>query len=121
MKNDKLIFGLLGLVILVVVVFSLIGNTTSDISAGADSIYYASNCTEGKDNASLTLTYNITDGNCYGWNDTAQNMRHIYYDATEYNLPLKGLFSSTGVVVLVLMAGLMIFLISVVLRKPKLK
>ncbi len=94
------------LVVALVVAMTFIGSSSKELTDAADSITEANNCSEGEDNAGIKEYLNVTDGTCHNSTGTIPNARG------DYDLPLNSLFSSSGVVLLVLMAALLIFLIA---------
>lgn len=111
MSSDKtkFIVGVVLLIVAIIIIFSFIGGSSAELTSAADSITDANNCSEGTD-----LVYNISDKYCY--NSTGTNQ---IYEAGQYDLPLNTLFSSTGVVLLVLMAAFLIFVVVLVLKFGK--
>lgn len=104
------VLGLIGLI----VVFSIIGSLSPTITDSANSISFPNNCSDGKDANNKVLTFNVTDKQCY--NQSASGNVTALYTAALYQLPLSGLFTPTGVVVIILMAVLFLALILFLFR-----
>ena len=104
-----------GIVIVVILLFSIIGGTSSTMIDSARSITDANNCSLGTDNGTYTLQYNYSSKWCEGWNDTAKNRINPYYAALQTDLPLNSLFAETGVIFIAFMAALLIGIIAYVL------
>lgn len=113
MEAMKKVFAVIMVIITVIIVMNIIGHTAGPLKEGADGITEAHNCSEGEDNTGATLTYNSSNGFCL--NSTGDKE----YAAGYYDLPMNSLFGKTGVVFLCLMAGLLIGLITLVLKFRK--
>lgn len=111
---NKMILGIIFLVVIIVVAMSFIGSSSKELTDAADSITDANNCSLGSD-ASGTFWYNITDKFCYNSTNVRANATSLY-EARQFDLPLNSLYSRTGVVLLVMMAALLLVLIGVSLK-----
>lgn len=100
-------------IISIITIFYVIGNMSGNIMGAGESITDANNCTEGTDAVNSEYYYNFSDSYCY--NSTGQQV----YVAGQYDLPLNGLFSGTGVIVLMLMAVVLLFSIKFSLQALK--
>ena len=109
--NTKVILiSIVSLVVFIILIFSLIGDTSSDLIDAADSVTDANNCSLGSDTVGTALTYNLTNKFCT--NTTGSSL----YLAGQYDLPLNSLFSNNGIILLILMAGLFILILVVVMK-----
>jgi hypothetical protein len=109
----KKIVPIVMILITVVIIFSFVGNIAPEIKNGANSIYLANNCSYGKDIDNKPYTYNQTDGYCYNSSGGSGKV----YAASGLDIPFKGLFAPGGIVVLVLMAGILLFVIAIAMKK----
>lgn len=80
----------------ILIAFSMMSGTTNEVKASAQAISKPNNC---------TYVFNFTDNKCY--NSSSMGGGEIS-SATLYSLPLSGLFTPTGVMVLILMVALFI-------------
>lgn len=110
MVDSKLIGGIVLLIVGIVIIFNIVGETSSNLVSGSESVAY--NCSLASE------WYNATDGYCY-YENTSQ------YDATTPagtdHLPLSALFRPTSVLMIVLMAGILLTIVMLVLRQVKYK
>lgn len=97
--------GVVLVIVTLTIIFSIVGSSGDEITGAADSVSDPNNCTESLDSTGTAMTYNITSDKCY--NSTGDET----FSPTKYDLPLAGLFSSNGVVLLVFMAAILIFVI----------
>lgn len=111
--ENKRFLAILGIVLVFIVLVSSLGSLAPTITDAAESITDANNCSESTDSAGVELTYNLTNGYCY--NSTGTNL----FLAGQYDLPLNGLFSSSGVMVLILMVGFLVSVVGYVLYKRR--
>lgn len=98
----------------IVIAFNILGNTSDTLIDGSNEITYADRCAETRDSVGTAYFFNLSDKYC--WNSTDKVAL-----ATYYTLPLFGLFTSSGVVLLVVMAAILIALIFFALRYVKRK
>lgn len=115
MKKIGIAIGIISVIIVVVIIFSFVGTSSSNLITGANSITDANNCSEDtySDSTGVELTYNITDKYCY--NSTGSAL----YVAGQYDLPLNSLFSSSGVLLIMLMASILILIIGITIKFGK--
>lgn len=107
MAKIKIITAIIMMIVGIIVIFSIIGGMSSSIKEGAESITDANNCSLGKDANSAELEYNITNKYCYNTTGNVTARGNVYL-AGQYDLPLNSLYGSSGVVILILMAVLLI-------------
>ena len=115
MNIKVVVIALVTLLVAFIVIFSIIGGSSGELRASADSITDANNCSDGTDTTGTTLGYNFTTKYCS--NSTGNDL----YVAGQYDLPLNALFSRSGVVLLIFMAAILIFLIGIGLHTFKKK
>lgn len=115
-----LLTSIIGIIVLIIVTFSLIGNSAPTLKQAALDISSMNNCSEYT--ACLypaTGTYHLKtagDINCSNASNGDAGCAVGYYD-----LPLRSIFSPTGVILVILMAAVLIFLIVVSLKGVKQK
>lgn len=119
-KTIGVITGIIFIVILIVVILNIISGMSTSITDAGDAVTNPNNCSDANDVnfGNTPAVYNITDGYCY--NDSSVGGGKGY-EALEYQLPLRTLYGSSGVILLVLMASLLILLIGVSLYALKRK
>jgi len=114
MKNTKtLTTSIILLIVAIIVVFNIVGNTSTNLQGGAESITDANNCSGGVDGTGTTLYYNISDKYCYNSTTGREGL------AGQYDLPLNTLFSPSGIVLLVFMASILILMFMLSLKGIK--
>jgi hypothetical protein len=102
----------LGVILFIIVAFYFIGNMGSTLTDSANTISQPNNCSLGVDQTGATQRY--LGGNCL--NSTGGTMTA----ALMYTyLPLTGLFSPTGLLMLIVMIGLLTALIFYVMKRLK--
>ena len=109
----KVVIGLVLMIVFIILVFLLVGNSAESIIDAADSVTDANNCSLGSDAAGIPLSYNFTDKTCGNSTDGG------LYTAGQFDLPLNSLFGRSGVLLLVFMAVILIVSIVVVLKGLK--
>ena len=108
MENPKnMLVGVLGIVLTVIILFIIVGGMSNTVVDSARSITDANNCSDG------SLLYNQTSKYCM--NSTGNNL----YLAKQYDLPLSDLFGESGIALIALMAGLLVTIIVLAIRKVK--
>jgi hypothetical protein len=112
-----IILGIVG----IVVAFSVIGGLAPTVTDSANAMAYPSNCSTGLDMNGRAMTFNITDMNCYNMTSATDSNITPVYLAGFYTLPLQGLFTPSGVVVLMLMVALFIVLLIAAFKLMKKK
>ena len=116
-KISKAFMPVLIAIIAIIVIFNLVGSSSTQLTGGGDSITDANNCSEGVDNNDVALVYNITDKYCYNTSPDETGGKDSI--AEQYDLPLNSLFSSNGIVLLILMAAVLLTIISIAMMKKK--
>ena len=102
----KFITVVIMIVVTIVILFSILGGTQGELVNAGDSITKANNCTLSKDTGGGAMTYNKTSDVCQ---NSSGGIDPVTPD--KYRLPLNGLFGSTGVVLLILMAVLFLIIL----------
>ena len=103
-------------VIAVVVAFLVIGGLGSTIVNSSNAMAYPNNCSEGLADSTLVV-FNSSNSQCYFLNAT-RDVTNIQ-SAKLYSLPLSGLFTPTGVVIIILMVALFIAIALFILKGIK--
>ncbi len=116
-KITKILLPIILVIVSIIIIFSFVGDSSTELVNSANSITDANNCSRGVDAAGVTLFYNITDKFCYNTTPDATGGKDSI--AGQFDLPLNTLFSSSGVVLLVLMAMLLVFVIVVIIKGLK--
>jgi len=113
-----LLTALIFLIVTIVVVFTFVGNSAGELNTAEESITDANNCSSHTDLGEGTKAiYNTTDDTCYSGNSTGEKL----YLAGQYDLPLNTLFGTSGVLMLVMMASIMIFIVVISLKSIRKK
>ena len=99
-------------IIALIVVFSIVSSTSDDLTDAGHSVDKANSCNRNKDSTGVTLVFNNTDSLCY--NTTGVDTK---LGSTLTTLPLNNLFAANGIVFLILMAGVLLMIIMMVLKK----
>lgn len=107
------IAGIIAFVVVLVIVFTFISNSTGDLTRATDSVTDANNCSDGTDTEGTTLKYNASNGYCY--NTSAGNDTQMYL-AEQYDLPLNSLFGSSGMLMMIMMASILLLIIGISLK-----
>lgn len=120
-NTQKIMTVVLTMIIAVIIIFQFVGTSSDDIVDAADSITDATNCSDGEGVNGEAMFYNASLDLCV--NDTPdvgdENYSIRNSTALDYDLPLNSLFSSSGVLILILMAGILIFIVKLVIGKNK--
>lgn len=110
------IFGIAFLVIGILIAFAFMDGISKPMINAGDNATGQNNCSDSIDGLGVPLNYNASDGYCYNSSATTSPQVH---PAKVYSLPLSSMFSSSGIIFLVVMAGVLITLIIFVLRYAK--
>ena len=102
-------------IIAIIVVFSIVGSTSNDLSDSGDAITDANGCDRIEDSAGELMTFNTSSRNCI--NSTGND--DIATGNQVNTLPLNNLFASNGVIFLIFMAGVLLMVIIMVLKGVK--
>lgn len=114
-KTNSVMVGIVTLIVAIIIIFNVVGNSANNITDAADAVQYATNCSDGVGVNGESLYYNSTLDLCVNDSKTGANCRNS--TATHYNLPIESLFGASGVLLLVFMAGLLLFVVRIVLKK----
>jgi hypothetical protein len=109
----KVAVGVILLVVFVILIFQLVGNSAGDLTSAAESITDANNCSDGTDSTGATFTYNQSSKFCVNSTDDK------VYLAGQIDLPLNTLFGSGGILMLIFMAVILIIAVMTVIKGMK--
>ena len=117
-KTNTIMISVILIIVAVVVIFQFVGTSSSDLAAAGNSITDANNCSEEVnssvyDSTGAVLTYDQSTKYCQ--NSTGDD----FYVAGQYDLPLNGLFGSSGVAFLVMMAAILVFVVVLLLKRMR--
>lgn len=107
----------MGVIIAILIIFSFISNASTSMRQSAESISDANNCSDTTDGAGVAYSYNITSGLCQNSSVGAEDL-YDTFDGT-YDLPLSALFDVGGVAMLLLMAGILIAVIVIAIKRRR--
>lgn len=110
--KQLVIYVVLGIIALVTI-FYVVGSLAPTIQTSSNVIQYPNNCSDGTDNTGTKLAINYTTLYC------ANSSGADLYLAKLYQLPLVSLFSSSGVLMIILMIGIFVGLLIMVMRMMK--
>ena len=117
METKTLIPIVLSVLIVIIVIFLFIGGASTTMKESSDSITTANNCSQFTDPSSgVAFDYNATSGSCH---NTTTLGSGVVATARLKTLPLNNLFNSSGVVWLMVMAGVMLLLIGTAFIKKR--
>ena len=117
MTKEKVIVSAVTVVIAIILIFSIIAGISTTLRQGAESVTEANNCSLSLDGAGTSHWYNITDGFC--WNSTGADGTGVPEFDGGKSLPLASMFSSGGVLILILMGSFLLLLIGIALKGAK--
>ena len=109
--NKALITGIVLVIVAIIVIFTIVGNTAADIKDASESITDANNCTDGSDAAGTAWFYNSTGVSC------ANATNGSIYPAGYNRLPLSNLFATNSVIILVFMSAIFLTSLILVIKK----
>ena len=109
----KIMVGVILLIVFIILIFQLVGNSAPELTDAADSITDANNCSTGSDSTGTPLSYNFTSKGCF--NSTGDEL----YTAGQFDLPLNALFGRSSVLLLVFMVVIFIVALFTVMRGLK--
>ena len=116
MDVNKFIMGAAGFILVVLLFFSILGSLAPEIEDSAESISYPNNCSVIVDpNGTDFCYYDITSDRCL--NNSAAPCYNRSAAQTENRLPLYALFTPGGAAMVILMAGLFIWLVVITIKK----
>lgn len=113
----KVVIGVVLLIVAIILIFLIVGNSAGDLIDAADTITEANNCSLGEGNDGVAFTYNATDKSCYN-STPAQAAQYV---ALQYDLPLNTLFGKSSILMLIFMAVILIISITIVIKGVKKK
>lgn len=128
MNNEKTIATIILTIVAIVLIFNIVGGTSENLKEGAEGVSEANNCSVSSDpNLDTSLWYNSTDQSCYNGTESTTTRNECssipeyncskVHGAELYSLPLSSLFSPSGVIMLIVMAGILISVVAFVLKK----
>lgn len=117
MDLKKLAVGILMTLIVIIIIFQGFSAMEPALTNASDSVVYNDNCSEYTDTEGVAYWFNKTDLNCY--NSTDGTAPVSWGSASFTTLPLTSLFSTSGMVFIILMSGLLITAIVIVMRRLK--
>ena len=95
-------------ILVIVLLFSIYSAIIPEAQTAGDEMNDSNRCTD------VGCYYNITDPYCH-----VNTTNATVCQAPAYSIPLSGLFSSSGIVFLIIMAALLVFLVKGLLAKGK--
>ena len=110
MDIKKAIVPIVLIIISIIVILTFVGSSASTIVDGGTTITTANSCASNTGTNGEALTFNLTNYNC----DNSSDFGVATYDD---RLPLNVLFGGSGVLILILMAGILILIIGLVLKR----
>ena len=107
--DKKTLTAIIGVIVIFITVFSILSATSDSVKVAASSASVPNNCSSMTNS---TYNYNATDGKCYDRTGASYS-----FSAATYALPLAGLFASSGVVLLIVFAAILLIVIKMAMRK----
>jgi len=112
--NKKMILTVVFSIIGLIIVFYIFGGLAPSITDSSNALVYPNNCSLGLDSASTPLKFNISSLGCY--NSTSGR---TMYSAAMYTLPLAGLFTPSGIMILLLVVAVFIAMLLWIIKLIK--
>ena len=103
------------LIVAIIVVFQIVGNSSTDLSESGDAITQANGCNRFDDAAGTPSVYNVTDGLCHNSSGVADDR----IGNQQTTMPLNNLFAANGIVFLIFMSGVLLMILIVSLKTIK--
>ena len=111
-KINIIVVSVLSLLLLI----SIIAGVSSTMFESVETVSYPNNCSSYVDSAGSAMTFvsSISTAYCINSSGVASSQAISYF-----KMPLSGLFTANGAVMLIVMAALLLFAIVLVLKKMK--
>ncbi len=112
-KSKAIMITVISIIVAILLIFNITSESANSLKNASSSITDANNCSISLGNNSEQLVYNESTKFCDNESGTP------YYTAGETDLPLASLFASTGILMLILMAAILIFSVKIILSKKQ--